>query len=74
MSLIQRVTTWYWLALHTAIAQRVEGTCGGSPRRLPRYPGFDYSEGYDPGGGATDVPRPFQDRLVVMCLPCGGGR
>ena len=20
------------------------------------------------------APRPFQDRLVVMCLPCGGGR
>ena len=27
------------------------------------------------GAGTPGVdPRPFQDRLVVMCLPCGGGR
>jgi hypothetical protein len=55
MSMIQRVTTWYWLALHTAAAQRAEGFCGGSPRRLPRNPGFDYSNdaaGTDRSDGA----------------------
>jgi hypothetical protein len=46
MSMIQRVTTWSWLALHTPVAQRAKGSCGGSPRRLPRNPGFDYSNDF----------------------------
>jgi hypothetical protein len=44
-SMIERFTAWYWLALHTAMVQRAKGTCGDSPRRLPRDPGFDYSAG-----------------------------
>jgi len=42
-SMIEQLAMWYWLALHTAVVQRAEGTCGGSPLRLPRDPGFDYS-------------------------------
>ena len=49
-SMIERLTAWYWLALHTAVVQRANGTCGDSPRRLPRDPGFDYSA----GSAATD--------------------
>ena len=34
-SMIERLTAWYWLALHTAVVQRAKGACGDSPRRLP---------------------------------------
>jgi hypothetical protein len=49
-SMVERLTAWYWLALHTAVVQRAKGTCGDIPRRLPRDPGFDYSV----GSAATD--------------------
>jgi len=43
--MIEQSAMWYWRALHTAAVQRAEGTCGDSPLRLPRDPGFDYSAG-----------------------------
>jgi len=42
-SMIEQSAMWYWRALHTAAVQRAQGTCGDSPLRLPRDPGFDYS-------------------------------
>jgi hypothetical protein len=63
MSMIERLTAWYWGTLHTAVVQRAEGTCGGIRRTLPRNAGFDYSDGpgTDPAGGGTDAGRPRHD-------------
>jgi hypothetical protein len=64
MSMIQRVTRWYWLALHTAVAQRSPWLLRWQPAEAAPQFQFDYSDdsaGNDRNDGAPGSGRAHEE-------------